>query len=705
MKTECVKTMSAAAVAAMVFGVLGWAGGAAAQGNDLPETMDFPVTFYDFRSNRSNPEFEQPHGKVSTACKANAGETNCIRTGMVADKLDGDNKPQLGPEPYRNYGVAHWFRDWNTYLTGPYSKGKNTAPVYDAIKGDAPPNNDGGEWDSEVKLVERVGNVGHDTSFKNIVIQGNLRFRLTSRATGTYEFDRRKNSTEGGFFPLDGQGFGNEWVYAEPSGGKKHNFAFTMEWSYVFEAKERMSFKFSGDDDVWVFINENLVLDVGGIHSEQTKSFSISDFDWIKPGNKYTLRVFYAERHSSESNILIQTNIVAPPSDIAIDSKGNDGKNLVNSTESSAGDSIHLWSVIYNEAGKVMMPGDGDYDCNHVSWYVGGVLKGTGCDMWFNETQARTVDIKVVYQKPGKDPISKPISMKVKALPPKYINIQRTPTPKTATAKSTPKELSDDIYFGPGDSIVKVYAILRDEYNNFVAFAIDTSNVDWQHNWSSAGAAFWVSVDTAVAKASPDRSATPNIIKGYMGAGTSGDLAVSYTFYPPGCNPSNGASCKVTITDTVRVGSKSTGQLAVGPNPFTPGPGGPSLQEALGGPGSKILDFYKDVIENSVGGPGGKGVLIAVDADGPLKGSGSGKGARYGKVTIYDAVGNVVKSDNLYASNGARSSYGFVWDGKNAKGRYVGPGTYLVRVSGELKGDGKSDAGAFKFQRMIGVKK
>jgi len=118
MKTKCGKTLSAAALAALVFGVLVMAGGAFAQ-------VKVGVTFYDFRSNRSNPEFEQPHkGGVSK--------------GMVAKTLDADNKPTLGPSPMRNYGIQHWFRDWNNYSAGPYSKGKNIAPKYDPTTPSSP---------------------------------------------------------------------------------------------------------------------------------------------------------------------------------------------------------------------------------------------------------------------------------------------------------------------------------------------------------------------------------------------------------------------------------------------------------------------------------------------------------------------------------------------------------------------------------------
>ena len=296
------------------------------------DTVWVPVTFYDFHSDRSNPEFEQPHGKVSGCTES--GTTSCIRTGMVASTLDADNKPTLGPTPYMNYGIAHWFRSWDNYTAGPYSKGKNTAPAYGygnnansttasspapGIKRQA--SNPGNEWDAFVINVKRDSLVGHDTSFINKVVKDSLPFTLVDRSKGMYGFTRNGNN---GFFWLDRKSgtFGNEWTSYNERGEQvtstsyvsNHNFSFTMEIDFPFIAKSTMLFDFYGDDDVWVFIDNKLVLDIGGIHSEQRGSFNLTDvLDASQMGKLHHLRVFYAERHSTGSNIQITTNIVASP--------------------------------------------------------------------------------------------------------------------------------------------------------------------------------------------------------------------------------------------------------------------------------------------------------------------------------------------------------------------------------------------------------
>ncbi len=106
------------------------------------------------------------------------------------------------------------------------------------------------------------------------------------------------------FFPIDGQGFGNE--------GNAHNYHFTLELHSEFLYRGGETFAFTGDDDLFVFINETLAIDLGGVHSSQSQSVDLDQAAarlGIEVGNAYALDIFFAERHTFSSNFQIDTTI------------------------------------------------------------------------------------------------------------------------------------------------------------------------------------------------------------------------------------------------------------------------------------------------------------------------------------------------------------------------------------------------------------
>lgn len=102
------------------------------------------------------------------------------------------------------------------------------------------------------------------------------------------------------FFPIDGQGWGNQ--------GNGHNYHFTLELSTMFTYQAGQTFNFTGDDDVWVFINGQRVIDLGGIHGAASASVNLDTLG-LTAGNDYAFDFFFAERHLTESNLKITTSI------------------------------------------------------------------------------------------------------------------------------------------------------------------------------------------------------------------------------------------------------------------------------------------------------------------------------------------------------------------------------------------------------------
>lgn len=93
-----------------------------------------------------------------------------------------------------------------------------------------------------------------------------------------------------------------------------HNYGYTMKIQAQFEYVPGQYFEFFGDDDVWVFIDNKLVVDIGGQHHQVSGKVKLDTIGKgggkaLVPGQTYPFHIFYAERHSSESNFKMRTSI------------------------------------------------------------------------------------------------------------------------------------------------------------------------------------------------------------------------------------------------------------------------------------------------------------------------------------------------------------------------------------------------------------
>jgi fibro-slime domain-containing protein len=102
------------------------------------------------------------------------------------------------------------------------------------------------------------------------------------------------------FFPIDGALFGNQSL--------THNYAFTFELHTTFGYAAGQTFSFTGDDDVFIYINGAKVIDLGGVHAAETAAVNLDTLG-LTTGNNYALDVFFAERHTVASSFRIDTSI------------------------------------------------------------------------------------------------------------------------------------------------------------------------------------------------------------------------------------------------------------------------------------------------------------------------------------------------------------------------------------------------------------
>ncbi len=134
-----------------------------------------------------------------------------------------------------------------------------------------------------------------DSDYSKTVLD-TLTLTETPAGSGTFVF------AETEFFPLDGLGWNDP-----PINGSAHNYSFTSELHYWFQWVGGETLTFFGDDDVWVYVNKKLAVDIGGIHGPITASVTLDDATntqlglGLVAGNVYEIAVFQAERHVTGS--------------------------------------------------------------------------------------------------------------------------------------------------------------------------------------------------------------------------------------------------------------------------------------------------------------------------------------------------------------------------------------------------------------------
>jgi fibro-slime domain-containing protein len=104
------------------------------------------------------------------------------------------------------------------------------------------------------------------------------------------------------FFPIDGQLYGNQ--------GRSHNYHFTMHLEGLTSFKAADTFYFYGDDDLWIYVDGKLAMDLGGVHAGIGQTITGADLIalGLSENTLYDFDVFFAERHTSESNFNITTS-------------------------------------------------------------------------------------------------------------------------------------------------------------------------------------------------------------------------------------------------------------------------------------------------------------------------------------------------------------------------------------------------------------
>jgi len=234
----------------------------------LPMSIELTGVVRDFKAhNTSNghPDFQ----------KYNRGHT----VGLVEDYLDDDGKPVL--KDAKGKRVGSQFRD---------SKGNNINPaMYSAELGDKS-GSLSDQSGASITSAESFRTWFRDDPNYNLSMTHNI---VLDRQPGTQ-----------GFFPADGK----LWNDHNQQYGHNYYLTFELETEFIYQEGQEQLFTFVGDDDVWVFINGELVIDLGGVHGAVSQTIDLSRLG-LDDGQRCSLTLFFAERHTTRSNFRVETTL------------------------------------------------------------------------------------------------------------------------------------------------------------------------------------------------------------------------------------------------------------------------------------------------------------------------------------------------------------------------------------------------------------
>lgn len=207
--------------------------------------------------------------------------------------------------------------------------------------------------DTNMTTVTGTDMKEHSVPIYGMAVDAYKSIVLTDNGTGTYSFEAGYSGTkkdvrydresgtiyngtnggdESGFYPLEDLGYEQPGLLTATSkvnnGAKNGSFTLRGESQFVYNKDSNLYFTFTGDDDVYMYINGILALDLGGAHGRNSKTVNLNDLDatkyGLKEGQVATFTFFYMERCSDASTFGIETNMELVQRAINVEKKAYD---------------------------------------------------------------------------------------------------------------------------------------------------------------------------------------------------------------------------------------------------------------------------------------------------------------------------------------------------------------------------------------------
>jgi fibro-slime domain-containing protein len=219
--------------------------------------------------------------------------------GMVQDQLDSDGKPVMASTGYRV--SAEWRDSGSRMISRPRS-------YINSVVGDvmgACSGVQGGCSTTAANFAQWYRDI------PGVNMSALVPLDLT-RTTGTnvYVFDDQTDTHyQGmGFFCVNGRLFDGGNGGAQ-GGNRNYDFTYTIDANFTFHPNQGQYFAFSGNDDIWVFVDGKLVVDLGGMHANLLQRIDMDRLNWLVDGHDFNLKMFYAQRNRPTANLHVETSI------------------------------------------------------------------------------------------------------------------------------------------------------------------------------------------------------------------------------------------------------------------------------------------------------------------------------------------------------------------------------------------------------------